>query len=450
MAATRDMTEGNITKSILFFALPIFIGNIFQQLYNVVDTAIIGNVLGDTSLAAVGASSSLYGLVIGFANGFSNGFSVVLAKYFGARDERQMKKAVALIYMLSFTIAVALTIISQIYLRPVLEWLKTPDTIIDQTDAYMRIILLFVIVTIFYNMFSAILRAIGNSSTPLDFLILSSLINVVLDIWFVKYLNMGVRGAGIATVISQVVSVVLCIVYIYRKCPILTLSIKDMRPEGTLTKELLSMGFSMMLMIEVVQIGSVALQSAVNSLGEEIIAAHTAGRKVDEIFMMPFGALTTACSTFTGQNYGAGNHERIQKGIRSGIGISLCWAVFCILCAFCFGLPIIRFISGSHNEQLLATALRYLRINIAFFPVLCFLLILRSCLQGVGHKIVPVCGSIVEMTLKFVAAGILTAQLGYLGVCIIEPVTWCICAVMVIVDFGFFLRAMRKGQMRAA
>lgn len=446
MQATRDMTEGNITKSILFFALPIFVGNIFQQMYNVVDTAIIGNVLGDISLAAVGASSSLYGLVIGFANGFGNGFSVVLARYFGARDEAQMKKVVAQIYVLSLVIAAGLTIVSQIFLRKVLILLKTPDGIIDQTDAYMRVILLFVFITVLYNMFSAILRAIGNSRTPLYFLVLSSVINVVLDIWFVKYLDMGVQGAAAATVIAQGVSVLLCIVYIYRKCSILAFDPRELSFDTSLMKELLSMGFSMTLMIEVVQIGSVALQSAVNSLGEQIIAAHTAGRKVDEIFMMPFGTLTMACSTFTGQNYGAGKIDRIQKGIKSGIAISMCWAVFCIICAFAFGFPMIRFISGSKDAQLLSTAVRYLRINISFFPVLCFLLILRSSLQGVGHKIVPVCGSIVEMVLKFVAAGFLTNRLGYLGVCIIEPITWCICAVMVIVDFALFIRSAGVGR----
>lgn len=444
MRAAHDLTEGNITRSILFFALPIFIGNIFQQMYNVVDTAIIGNVLGDLSLAAVGASASLYGLVIGFANGFGNGFSVVLSKYYGARNEGQMKKVVALIYVLSILIAAGLTIISQVFLRHVLVLLKTPDAIIDQTDAYMRVILLFVFVTVLYNMFSAILRAIGNSRTPLYFLILSSVINVVLDVWFVKFLHMGVQGAAAATVISQAVSVLLCAVYIHRNCPILSFHPSNLSFDLAMLKELLSMGFSMTLMIEVVQIGSVALQSSVNSLGEQIIAAHTAGRKVDEIFMMPFGSLTIACSTFTGQNYGAGNHKRIQKGIKSGIAIAMVWALFSIICSFAFGRQMIQFISGTHSEQLLATAVKYLRINVAFFPILCVLLILRSSLQGVGHKIVPVCGSVVEMALKFVAAGILTKTLGYLGVCIIEPITWCICAVMVVVDFARFIRNMKR------
>lgn len=446
MQASRDLTEGNITKGIIFFALPIFIGNIFQQLYNVVDTAIIGNVLGDTSLAAVGASSSLYGLIIGFANGFTNGFSVVLARYFGAKNEEQMKKAVAMIYFLSMMIAVGLTVISQIFLRRVLVLLKTPEAIIDQTDAYLRTILLFVVVTVLYNMFSSILRAIGNSRTPLYFLVIASLINVVLDIVFVKYMNMGVRGAATATVIAQAVSVLLCILYINYKCPILAFGPEFLTMDASLLGELLSMGFSMTLMFEVVQIGSVALQSAVNSLGEQVIAAHTAGRKVDEMFMMPFGSLTLACSTFTGQNYGAGNAKRIQEGIKRGIGIALCWAVFSIVCAYAFGLPIIRFISGSRNESLLSTAVMYLRINVSFFPILCFLLILRSSLQGVGHKIVPVCGSIVEMVLKFVAVGFFAKRMGYLGVCIIEPVTWVICAVMVVTDFVLFIQSMKNNE----
>ena len=280
-AKSVSLTEGKILKSLVIFAIPILIGNIFQQLYNVADTAIIGNVLGDQALAAVGATSALYSLVIGFANGITNGFSVVLARVFGEKDEEKLKQTAALIYFLTVIISIVLTLASVISLHSILVMLKTPQNILPKTESYLRIILTFAIVTMLYNMFSGILRAIGDSKTPLYFLLLSSALNVGLDFLFVKGLNRGIRGAAEATVIAQIVSVTLCIVYIWKKCPVLKFSGRYLKWDKELVQELLLTGFSMGLMLVVVSIGSVALQSAVNSLGEQTIAAHTAARKID-------------------------------------------------------------------------------------------------------------------------------------------------------------------------
>lgn len=438
------MTEGNITKSILLFAFPLLVGNIFQQFYNVADTAIIGHVLGDHSLAAIGASASIYNLVIGFANGITNGFAVVIARYFGAEDEKNMRKAVAWTYTLTFGIAILLTVLSMILLHPILLALNTPGDIIAETENYLRIILSGAIVTCFYNMFSGLMRAVGNSKTPLYFLILACGLNVILDIIFVKYLGMGIGGAAIATVIAQVVSVVLCVTFIYRRSKELAFYPKCVEPDWEMVKDLSSMGLSMGLMMVVVSIGSVALQKAVNSLGSDIIAAHITARKVDDIFMLPLGSISISASTFASQNLGAGKYDRIRKGIARCIMIDWIWSIFAVFVIFVFGKNLIFLISGTSNSFVMNTANQYIRINISFFVVLSVLLVLRSSLQGLGRKIIPVSGSVVELIFKFGAVGIITKQLGYFGVCILEPIIWIVCAFLVLGDFLVYIKAKRE------
>lgn len=443
---TVSLTEGNILKSIVIFAIPFLIGNIFQQLYNVADTAIIGNVLGDQALAAVGATSALYSLVIGFSNGITNGFSVVLARVFGENNEEKLKQTSALIYFLTFIISVVLTLASVITLHSVLVMLKTPENILPSTEVYLWIIFTFAIVTMLYNMFSGILRAIGDSKTPLYFLLLSSALNVGLDFLFVKGLSRGIRGAAEATVIAQIVSVTLCIVYIWKKCPVLKFSGRYLKWDKELVQELLLTGFSMGLMLVVVSIGSVALQSAVNSLGEQTIAAHTAARKIDDIFMMPLGTLSTAAATFASQNFGAGKYDRIHKGIKAAVLIAIGWSACAILIVFAIGKYMVKWLTGTSDAEIISNALMYMKINIVFFLVLSVLLVLRSSLQGVGRKIVPVLGSGVELILKFGAVNIITNQLGYFGVCILEPIIWGICAVLVLGDFVVYQKANKKVQ----
>lgn len=445
-AKSVSLTEGKILKSLVIFAIPILIGNIFQQLYNVADTAIIGNVLGDQALAAVGATSALYSLVIGFANGITNGFSVVLARVFGEKDEEKLKQTSALIYFLTVIISIILTLASVISLHSILVMLKTPENILPKTESYLHIILTFAIVTMLYNMFSGILRAIGDSKTPLYFLLLSSALNVGLDFLFVKGLNRGIGGAAEATVIAQIVSVSLCIVYIWKKCPVLKFSMRYLKWDKALVKELLLTGFSMGLMLVVVSIGSVALQSAVNSLGEQIIAAHTAARKIDEIFMMPLGTLSTAAATFASQNFGAGKYDRVYKGIKDAVLIAICWSACAILIVFAIGKYMVKWLTGTSDAEIISNALMYMKINIVFFLVLSILLVLRSSLQGVGRKVVPVLGSGIELILKFGAVNIITNRLGYFGVCILEPIIWGICAIMVLVDFVVYQKTYKKVQ----
>ncbi|MCM1507996.1 MAG: MATE family efflux transporter [Ruminococcus flavefaciens] len=437
------MTEGSILKALLLFAFPILIGNIFQQFYNIADTAIIGNLLGDDALASVGAAAPVYNLIVSIANGMTNGFAVIIARYFGAGDKQNMKKAITLSYILTIGISVILTVISLIGLNPLLVFLKTPDNIIADTENYLRIIFMFSTATMLYNMFAGMFRAIGNSRIPLYFLIVSTAVNIVLDIVFVKYMDMGVSGAGYATVIAQVVSVIFCFVCVKCKYKDLGFDRKSAVFDKSLLSDLSLTGLSMGLMLAVVSVGSVALQNAVNSLGSDTITAHTAARKFDDIFMLPLGTVSLSASTFASQNYGAKNYERVKKGIVISIIIALIWSAVSVVCSFTIVSPLVKAFTGTENDFIIETAVKYIKINIPFFFVLSFLLVLRSSLQGVGRKIVPLCGSIIELIAKF-SAVIFIAPVGYIGICWLEPVIWIICAVIIIIDFIRFIHNINK------
>lgn len=438
------MTEGSILRNLICFAVPVLIGNIFQQLYNVADTAIIGNILGDSALASVGASAPVYGLLIGFAGGLTNGFAVVIARYFGARNERELKKAVALTYILSAVIAFVLTASSLAILHPLMKSLKTPDEIIANTESYMRIIILFSAVTIAYNMLAGMMRAIGNSKAPLYFLIVSTFVNIGLDFLLVKGFGMGVAGAAIATVISQGVSVMLCFIYALKKCAILVFRKSKLGFDRKLISDLTSTGLSMGLMYAIVSIGSVILQGAVNSFGTSTITAHTAARKIDDIFMLTLGTIALSSSTFASQNYGAGKTDRVKRGIKCSIIIAEIWSAFSVIVCVFLRRPLIQALTGTSDDAVISTASKYIIWNISFFFVLSILLVLRSSLQGVGRKLVPVSGSIVEFLLKILAVAVLAPRLGYFGVCICEPVIWSVCAVIVLVDYNAFIRRTDK------
>ena len=440
-----DMTQGSILKSMLLFAFPILIGNLFQQGYNLADTAVVGNFLGDDAIAAVGAAGPVYSLVLSFANGITNGFSVIVARYFGAHDSRKMAKAISLSYLLTFIISIILTVLALSFLDPLLRFLKTPTEIFNDTKAYLTIIIGCCIVTMFYNMFAGLFRAIGNSRMPLYFLIAATIINIVLDIVFVRFFNLGVPGVAYATAIAQISSVILCIIYISKKFRLLRFEKQHFSLDFRMINDLFFTGFSMGLMLAVVSVGSVALQNAVNSFGRETITAHAAARKFDELFMLPLSTVSMVSSTFASQNYGAKKMDRVKKGITTGILIAMGWSVFAFIFAYNFSEPIVRLLTGSENDFIISTAVRYITINTLFFAVLSILLILRSSLQGIGRKIVPIFASVIELIAKFAMTIYIAPRLGYIGVCFLEPAIWTVCALVVLIDFIVFIRkCMRK------
>lgn len=430
-----DMTEGKPLKLILLFSLPILFGNVFQQFYNVMDTAIVGNVLGDDALAAVGATVPFFGLVTSIAYGETNGFSMVLAKYYGAKDWEHFKKALYMTYLFSVISGILLTIFSLAALTPLLKLLGTPASILPNSVAYLRIAFGGLLITMSYNMFAGVMRSVGNSVMPLVFLIVASVLNVILDFWFVAGLHMGVGGAALATVLAQLVSVLLSIWYVLTRCPNLHLHKADMVPDREIAGDLLATGFSVAMMFAVVSLGTVALQSAVNSFDKDIIAAHTAARRMDELFMIPLSTLAVTASTYASQNYGAGKLARIRDGIFQTFLLGFIWSTVGVLTAYLAGPMLAKLITGSTNPLVIDTAVRYIRINFPFFYFLVPLLVLRSSLQGIGRKVVPIIGSGIELVGKFAVAAFLAPRMGYLGVCISEPVIWIVCMCLVLWDF---------------
>ena len=431
----RDMTVGDPIRLILAFAIPLFIGNIFQQFYNMVDTMVVGYTLGDSAISAIGATSSLYTLLINLASGLNAGYGIIVTQRFGAKDTPALKQAIAGMILLDGAAVALLTALSALFLRPLMVFMNTPETILDQAYSYMIIICCGLATTIGYNMFAGILRAVGNSRTPLYFLILSSLLNILLDVLLVAGLRMGLPGAAIATVLAQAVSAVLCGLYIWKHYRALLPGVQDFRVPGKLLGELLSLGISLGTMNCLVDISSVVFQRANNGMGEIIIAAHTASRKIIMLLIQPLGTIAHAFSTFTAQNWGARHYERIRSTLKKVLGLVAAWSVFACAVVYLFGGSIIRLTTGTEDPEIIRNAVMSMRIHLPFYPFLGTLFCLRHALQAMGRKSVPIFSSCIELVIKFTSAAFLIPAIGYLGTCVTEPAAWTVMAIYLMIAY---------------
>lgn len=430
-----NLLKGNILKSLIVFAIPLFISNLFQQLYNTVDIMIVGNYLGDTSLAAIGASTAVYDLLVGFALGIGNGLSIVVARSYGADDTKVLRKSVAGSIIIGIFITIIIMVISKVLLMPLLRMLKTPVNIIEESYSYISMITLFVGVMFAYNLCAGLLRAIGNSFMPLIFLIISSLLNIVLDILFITKFNMGIKGAAVATIIAQGISVILCIIYICLKTKILIPDKRHFNVGKELYKELLGQGLSMGLMMAIVSSGTVILQTAINGLGYLTIAGHTAARKLNSFCIMPIVAMSQSVSTFVSQNKGANQGERIRKSIYYSNLLAISWGIVITVVLFFIAPLLVKILSGSSEAIVINNGARYLRINSPFYGVLGILLNLRYSLQGLGKKILPLISSIIEFVGKIIFVILVIPRMNYLGVILCEPIIWCFMTAQLIYSF---------------
>lgn len=432
---TNDMTTGIPIKVIIEFAIPLLIGTLFQQAYNIIDTMIAGYNLGDDAIAAIGATSALYSVLIYFANGMNNGFGIVMAQIFGAKNLPKMKKAVAATMVLNIMTTIFLTVMVLPFLRILLHWLDTPQEIFDMAYQYIFIILAGMTATIGYNMCSGFMRAVGNSRTPLYFLMASCGINIILDILFILGLHLGVAGAALATVAAQLISAVLCVIYIIKKYRIYMPGKNDWQLSKELILEMLSTGISMGLMSSVLAIGSIILQKGINHLGKNIITAHTASRRLFEFLMMPLQAAAAACSTFTGQNFGAKQFDRISKAMKQVLWLELLWSVISVAIAFLFGNMLIRMLTGTDNKIIILNAAYNLKVCTIFFFPLGVLFVMRNSMQAMGYRIVPILSSSIELIVKILSCVFVIPVMKYTGVVFTEPVIWVICAVFLSVIY---------------
>ena len=427
-ATVLDMTKGNAIKMILTFAIPLFIGNIFQQVYSMVDTMVAGYCLGDQAIAAIGATSSLYSLIIDLAWGLNSGFALVVTQAFGAHDENKIRRSIGHMMILNGTVTALLTLVAMVFLPALMRLMNTPDSIFEQAYSYMAVICGGMLATICYNMFAGILRAFGNSKTPLFFLIFSSVLNIALDLLFVAVFHMGVSGAALATIVSQAVSGVLTGFYVYRAYGHMMPQKKDFRLEKGITKEMLSTGGAMAFMYSVVSLGSVVYQGATNVLGEVAIAAFTAFRRIHNILIQPMSTIMDASGTFTAQNWGAKQKKRIRETLRKVMVMEAGWGFLCIAIVYLFGAEIIRLTTGTRNPEMVDLAVMGLRIHFSLYPVLGVLLALRVSMQSMGEKAAPIISRAIELALKGLAALWLIPAYGFIGTSITEPVTWVLMA----------------------
>jgi len=430
-----DLLNGPIFKSLIIFAIPLFISNVFQQLYNMADTMIVGYFLGDNALASIGATAAINELLIGFGLGIGNGLAVVTARSFGSGDEKMLKKSVAGSIVIGVISSIVITLLGSIILLPLLDILKTPAEITDMAYEYIAIIVWFTIVMFAYNLCAGLLRAIGDSVMPLVFLIISSVVNVVLDIVFIAYFSMGVEGAAIATVISQGISVILCIAYIICKVPLLIPSKEDFKIDKSLYAELSGQGISMGVMGSIVSVGSVILQYSINGLGTLMIAAHLTARKVFVFFAMPFSAMAHSISTFVSQNRGANNIYRIKKAMKYSyiFDFVMAAAMTVILCICAESL--VALISGSSEQVVIYNSALYVKITGPFYAALGMLLQTRFALQGIGEKLLPLISSVIEMLVKVCFVLLLIPRFDFMAVIFCEPVAWCLMTIQLLFAF---------------
>ena len=423
-AVQQDMTSGSPMKIILSFTLPIFLGNVFQQFYNMADAVIVGKFVGTGALAAVGSTGTIMFLIYGFVVGMTAGFTVLTAQKFGAGDMETMRKTVAGAAILSLIIGIILTAAFMIFMRPWLVLMNTPEDIFNDAYSYIMIISAGILAQMLYNLLASILRALGNSRVPLYFLILSALLNVVLDLVLIIVFHMGTAGAAVATVISQGVSGLLCLVYIVNAVPVLRMKREDWHPAGALLKTQLHIGVPMALQYSITAIGTMMVQSALNILGSTLVAAFTAASKIEQVVTQAYVAMGTTMATYGAQNMGAGDISRIRKGFRSCTILGVIYSVAATALVMTVG-KYMTYLFVSEDVALIMDSVDiYLKCVGIFFVPLAVVNIYRNGIQGLGYGLLPMMAGVAELAGRGIVAVIAAGQRSYTGVCLASPAAW--------------------------
>ena len=420
----KDLTNGSPLKLILMFSLPLVLGNLFQQFYNMADTIIVGKCLGVDALASVGATGSLNFLIMGFATGTCSGLTIPVAQFFGAKDEHNVRRCVANSLYVVLAVTVVLTTVTMLSTRQILELMQTPSDIIDGAYDYLIVIFAGMGITLLYNLLSGILRALGDSKTPLYFLIIASLLNVVLDLVFIQVFHSGVAGAAYATVIAQGVAAMLCLIYMIWKFPLLRITGADWRYSWNHIRRMLGIGIPMGLQFSITAVGSIILQSAVNSLGSGVVAAISAGSRVQMLLTQPLDTMGITMATYCGQNLGAMRPDRIRIGVRQATWVSLGYSVAAFLLSIVAGKQISLLFLDAGEVQIIGDVYRFLMINGAFYPLLALIFIYRNSLQGLGYAVPAMAAGIFELVGRAAVSFCLVGTLGYTAVCLANPVAW--------------------------
>lgn len=439
---TKSMTEGGPARLILLFTLPLLGGNLFQQLYNMMDTLIVGRTLGVNALAAVGCTGSIMFLIIGFVQGLTSGMSIVTARYFGAQDMDDVRRSFAANIVLGAGITIVLTAVSVPFARPILRAMHTPASIIDDAYAYIVIIYAGVFAAMVFNVLSNVLRALGDSRTPLLFLIIASLLNIALDLAFILLAGIGVAGAALATVLAQTVSGALCVIYIKKRFPILHVKREDFHVRAGFLWQHARIGLPMGFQASIIGIGVIILQVVLNGQGETSVAAYTAAQKIEQLICSPLSSFGLTMATYGAQNYGAGKISRIRTGVRRCAAMSLGYTVI-IMCiaTFAGGALVSLFVQDS--PDVIALAQQYLFITSLFYAPLSVLYILRYTLQGLGQGIVPTIAGMMELIMRAAGCMLLAAPWGFGGISLAYALAWPGSMTPLIIAYVFTMRRLR-------
>lgn len=447
---TKDLTTGSPMKIFIMFSIPILLGNLFQQLYNMVDTIIVGQYLGEEALAAVGTTGCLMFLVLGFANGIAQGFGVMIAQAFGAGNHKQLRHFVALIVVLTILVSLILSLPTTIFSKNLLMLLNVPDNILAMADSYIKVIFAGLILTMAYNVEAGILRGVGDSKTPLYFLLLASVLNIILDFVLIVFAKMGTAGAAYATVIGQGVSAVLCFIYMHVKFPLLRLSREDFYYDWDNSKKLLSLGIPMAINYSITAIGTMILQAAINVFGSSVVASYTAASKIINLTTQTMPSLGTTSATYCGQNLGAGKYDRIYKGMRCGFILCAIVGVFGAVISLIAEPWMISMFIPNPTAEAMGYAHTYLVRACTCMIPLAWIFVYRSAMQGLNQALVPMLCGTVELVSRFLVIAIVSKPFGYSGVCWTDPVCWLVTGVMVLAAYLLWEKKFKRSHVTDA
>ncbi len=436
----KSLTTGSPLRLIVLFTLPLLIGNLFQQAYAVTDAIVVGRVLGVEALAAVGASGSLQFLLFGFAMGCSAGLAIPVARHYGAGDMAAMRRAVTTGAIISAVVAVVITLIGTLGAPALLSWLGTPPELMDQSTTFLSVFFGGAIATTAFNYLSCVIRALGDSRTPLMFLILACVLNVVLVIAFIWAWNFGVGGAALATVVAQLVSVILCFVLIWRRMPDLHLRRSDWVVDTDQMKESAKLGLTLGFQMSIIAIGAAMLQFGINGLGTDAVAAFTAAMRVDQVAVVPLASVGVAMTTYVAQNAGARQPGRILAGVRKAVILSVGLSVLLGLAIYFFGTQVVRVFVGDGQDHVVEMAHEYLVVNASMYAMLAVLFVIRNVIQGLGSTVAPTTAGVLELVVRGIIGIFVVQHVGFLAVVLAAPIAWLAALVPLLMAWYFHRR----------
>lgn len=440
----KNMTEGEPLKLIIPFMIPLLIGNVFQQLYNIADIIIVGRTIGVNALAAVGATAPLFMMLVILTLGMSGGFSVVTGQLFGAGDLDGVRRSAAMSTMLCTMFVIIMMAAAVMFIDPVLALMNIPPELYADAKSYVMIIVYGLIFMMAYNMLSNILRSLGDSKTPLYFLIVSTLLNIVLALVFIINFGWGVPGSALALVVAQGFSGLLCIIYIAKKFPVLHVRLSDFKWDSRFAWEHIRMGLPMAVQFSVLGLGMIIIQAICNQFGSETIAAFTSAMRIEQLALQPMLSFGLAMAVYTAQNFGARKFGRISRGVKKCSQLSLAFSLFAAVIMYFFGQEMIGIFLDNPSPKVMAEAKQYLHLSVPFYFFLSQIFIYRNSVQGMGISMIPMLSGVVELLLRSAAASYLTIDYGYTGVCYASPIAWVGSSIFLFASYHYFLRLLAR------